>query len=362
MTTISNNGGHLLTLVADNVNEMFSLAWPLLFKSCEIEPSRAGDVLVSPVPVMSIYLQPTQRVLFNQQRDANPFFHFFESLWMLDGRRDATYLDRFVGDFSKRFAEDDGDMHGTYGWRWRFQWEVDQLDVAVARLRKNPHDRRVVIAMWDPNDDCLEPDLVNDDTGDVYLEPKDLPCNTHIYLRVHEADPTPVLHMTVMCRSNDVVWGAYGANAVHFSFLHEYLAGRIGVRVGKLYQFSHNWHAYRDVVEKYDMTSGFSNPYAMNVVSAVPIGDRWEHWDGDLRRFMEWTYTSDARDGVEAPARDSFANKWFPDVAVPMFFAHGCVKGVSAEDALDVVDSIQAPDWRVAAREWIQRRIDRRAK
>jgi thymidylate synthase len=58
-----------------------------------------------------------------------------------------------------------------------------------------------------------------------------------------------VLDLTVLCRSNDVVWGAYGANAVHFSVLQEYLAGRIGVDVGVMYQFSNNYHGYVDGAE-----------------------------------------------------------------------------------------------------------------
>jgi hypothetical protein len=47
--------------------------------------SRAGDVLVAPHPVMSVTSIPTERVLFDPARDANPFFHLFESLWMLAG-------------------------------------------------------------------------------------------------------------------------------------------------------------------------------------------------------------------------------------------------------------------------------------
>ena len=40
------------------------------------------------------------------------------------------------------------------------------------------------------------------------------------------------LQMTVHCRSNDIIWGTYGANAVHFSILQEYVAARIGVDLG----------------------------------------------------------------------------------------------------------------------------------
>lgn len=361
MTIVANNGGNLLTLVGQNVNELFGVAVPYLL-TCERQRSRAGDVVAAPFPVMSIYYRPMERVLFCPQRDANPFFHFFEALWMLNGDHDAAFLNRYVRDFGDRFAEEDGHLHGAYGYRWRHSFQIDQLDVAVARLKKNPVDRRVVIAMWNPEDDCLELDLINDDTGLPYAEPKDLPCNTHIYLRIVDGK----LELTVMCRSNDVVWGVYGANAVHFSMLQEYLAGRIGVPVGRMYQFSNNWHGYIDVITKmnlYNKQIRFENLYNVQSVEPTrprPMGTVWDKWDEDLRAFMQWARTTDAKDGVDVPSH-TFANPWFKEVAVPMFFAHGCIKGVSQSDALEVTPSILATDWRLAAEQWIQRRIDRSA-
>ena len=46
--------------------------------------SRNGKVLLAPEPVTTVYERPKERVLFWPQRDANPFFHFYEGLWMLD--------------------------------------------------------------------------------------------------------------------------------------------------------------------------------------------------------------------------------------------------------------------------------------
>ncbi len=55
-------------------------------------PSRAGDVIQVREPVMVTYTHPRERVLFNRTRDCNPFFHLFESLWMLAGRNDVAPL------------------------------------------------------------------------------------------------------------------------------------------------------------------------------------------------------------------------------------------------------------------------------
>ena len=57
---------------------------------------------------------------------------------------------------------------------------------------------------------------------------KDLPCNTHVYFSIRDG----FLDMTVCNRSNDLIWGCCGANAVHMSYLQEYVAIMCGVDIG----------------------------------------------------------------------------------------------------------------------------------
>jgi thymidylate synthase len=342
-----------------NVNTLWARAVPLITSIGEKQGSRNGDVLVAPNPVLSVTTSPLERVLFDPLRDANPFFHLFESLWMLAGRRDATFLNIFVKDFGARYAEKTGNLYGAYGYRWRHTWDIDQIDIVVQRLRKNHDDRRVVLTMWNPEDDLLEPDYLDTDTNKPYAEPKDLPCNTHIYPRVRmerltDIDTVPVLDLTVCCRSNDIVWGAYGANAVHFSFLLEYLAARIGVGVGTLYQLSNNWHAYVNVLEKLDAKStelATTEPYAGGTVQPVPIGTRWAEgmWDRDLEQFLR-------SPGSRA---HGYENDWFANTATPMFRAHTAWKEGDRPRAVAMMDDVAASDWARAGRDWMRRRIPR---
>ena len=238
----------MIVLAGTNVNDLYTQGITLIQENGKPDKSRAGDVLVMPCPVMSVYEKPMERVLFDQRRDANPFFHLFEGLWMLSGSNDVDPLTHYVKDFS-RFAEDDGVIHGAYGYRWRTEFGFNQLDVIVQKLRTNPQDRQAVLQMWD----CSMCD-------DLTLDWKDRPCNTHCYFRARDGE----LDMTIMCRSNDIIWGAYGANAVHFSMLLEYMAGRIGIRVGKMYQFSNNYHAYVNMLEKVG-TPKDRSPYAADM-------------------------------------------------------------------------------------------------
>lgn len=325
-----------------NVNDLYLLGRALLDSEGIKSSSRAGDVLVCPWPVVSVYERPTERVLFDSLRDANPFFHIFESLWMLSGSDDATWLDQFVGDFSARFAEKGGVMHGAYGKRWRChfpEWDrsgttvvgkIDQLSEIVKILRKNPEDRRAVMQMWDTS-------------SDLSVDVKDVPCNTQIYPRVRDG----VLDITVCCRSNDIVFGAYGANAVHFSVLQEYLASGVGARVGTMYQLSNNFHGYVDVLERKPLSDASHpiNPY-QQAVYPLPMVTDFEHFDADVAMFMsEWH-----------EMRGPYRNSWFDHVAEPMYLVHRLWKNGDKVGARKMLDLVSATDWRRAALEWMMRR------
>jgi thymidylate synthase len=363
-----------------NVNALMPLGVDLLAQHGRLENTRAGLAMVAPWPVISVYERPTERVLFSALRDANPFFHLFESLWMLAGRQDSASLDCYVQDFGARFAEQDGVIHGAYGHRWRYAMGYDQLDRIVDKLRKNPDDRQCVLQMWDASD-WLAPEL-NDPSlcghDDLLGDWKDRPCNTHVYLRVHEINSLPhgvdyntigdnrrsVLDLTVCCRSNDIVWGAYGANAVHFSFLQEYLAGRIGCGVGTMYQLSNNYHGYVDALDKLGSSIGLFDEqdtctiYGVGGVESVPIGEDWRHWDADLKLFMEWHDVLWCFPGNnnEIDTPDGFRNLWFHVVAgrvcqVNWLWRHG-----RYAEALGWCDTIEASDWRQACSAWLLRR------
>ena len=249
----------------EDVNELYWRGMNILRTDGRKEDSRNGPAIVMPEGVLSVYKKPTQRVLLDFKRGANPFFHLFESLWMLAGRDDVAALERYITDFGTRYAESDGRVHGAYGHRWRKAFGFDQLNEIVKRLRANPRDRQCVLQMWDARNDISSNFADAKNCNDLLGVWKDRPCNTQVYFRLRDEVAVdglvgcystgnglwPVLDMLVMCRSNDIVYGAYGANAVHFSILHEYMAGRLGgVVIGKFEQLSYNYHAYVDVLDK----------------------------------------------------------------------------------------------------------------
>lgn len=333
--------------------------------------SRVGVVMVAPHPVMTVYQNPTNRVLFSPMRDANPFFHVMESLWMLAGRNDLPWLTRF----NKKFAaySDDGGatQPGAYGYRWRNYFGHDQLMDIILELKQNPDSRRIVLAMWDGGSratwaEAATGKVVKDDLsqpGDSYaaaMGSADVPCNTHAYFDTIDDK----LNMTVCCRSNDIIWGAYGANAVHFSFLLEFLSSATGIPMGIYRQFSNNFHLYTNVVPRDNLMAMArdawnSDKYLMketaNALNKVPIvpplrqvplmQTNLETWEAELQGFMD--------DSWEA-AR--FTEPFFRGVALPVRDAHAFYRDKRYDLAIEVAETIKAEDWRIACVEWLKRR------
>ena len=75
----------MILITARNVNDAYYEAmWKIPVYGRPNE-SRAGKLLSASTPVITTYLKPLERMLFNRARDANPFFHVMESMWMLAG-------------------------------------------------------------------------------------------------------------------------------------------------------------------------------------------------------------------------------------------------------------------------------------
>ena len=312
--------------------------------------SRNGPVVKAPRPVSTVTEKPEERVLFYDWRDANPFFHFYESLWMLAGRQDIAPLTRYVSRMAD-YSDDGITQNAAYGHRWRnaqlpqtsglFIGSRDQLNDIIQELRANPSSRQCVLQIWDHS-------------LDLATKTKDHACNI---AATFQLDQYRYLEMVVFCRSNNAIWGCHGANAVHFSVLQEYVARACEVPVGAMTQVSVNYHAYDSVYQKtYDgMIAGpdyGSEPYRIGEVKPYPLMQvpRVE-WDRDVAEFV----THDGK--LPTLARDEFADPFFQNVAWPIVRAHDIYKNHrDVGVAIASLNDCMASDWRRACIEWLERR------
>lgn len=330
-----------------NVHEALPLAIYELMLHGAYSNSRNGPVLRYPTPVSTVYAHPLENVLFHPERDANPFFHLYESLWMLAGRNDVTPLLRYAKNMAN-YSDDNITLNGAYGYRWRTHFGRDQLAGIVEALTRNPFDRRCVLQMWDA-------------TADLGSHSKDVPCNLTATVQLC---PRAKLDLTVFCRSNDIIWGCYGANAVHFSMLLEYLATKLNLEVGTYTQISTNWHAYLSVLSSELKELGkrtvedhisMVNPYVDSVQSRlvyhIPMAGHLV--DADLHELL-----MHADNGFRMPPVGS--SRWFKMIYA-VLRAHFVYKETKSVDTalkqLDFVDPLlSSADWVVAARQWLSRR------
>lgn len=329
-------------ITANDVNQALPQASVKFLHDGIRQESRNGKVLVMPGVFVTALEFPRDRVLFYPERDANPFFHLMEALWMLAGRNDVYFPSSFnstIGDYS-----DDGiRFYGAYGYRWRKWFEHDQIETVIRELRSDQWSRRAVIQMYDARHDHS----IMERGG------KDIPCNLSISF--HETDDG--LDMTVFNRSNDLIWGAYGANVVHFSMLHEIIALACGFSIGRYHQVSSNTHVYEKhwpLLTALSKMKTVLEPYTYGEVYACPLLKDEEVW-------TDFIYDCESLCNLretDAEIRNfPFKTYFFKRVVVPMYLAWFAYKSHNKEVGLAHL-TIQdvSIDWIAAGVAWLKRR------
>lgn len=338
---------------ARNVNDALVQGIDLIKDKGVEKESRNGLVLELPSPVATVYQNPHEKVLINSARDANPFFHLMESLWILAGRSDVKFLTEFnsrMGDYS-----DDGVIfNAPYGHRMRkgIGCLQDQIANVISVLKADPMSRQAVIQIWDDND--------------LLLPTKDKACNMSVVFSLRHN----MLNITVFNRSNDMIWGAYGANAVQFAMLQEYVAAHLGAAVGTYTQVSNNMHVYVTGAagEQFSRIKNSThrvstqNPYEKFDPEKVElIGySRVSSFEQDLKRFFE-VYD---RSGLYRLAmEDEWESDYFNKLVKPMLDIWSFRKKAdnlreATITSLIRIDTIKSPDWAMGAAVWLDNRME----
>ncbi len=312
----------MLTLKTRNVNSAYERLLKLVTEEGVYVGTRNGNALSIPHPVLVQFTHPMERVLFDTKRRANPFFHLVEALWMLSGRNDTQFISQFNKQMNQ-YSDNGVTFNAAYGDRWRHHFGYDQITRACDMLTKNPEDRRAVISMWDGY-------------NDLGSGSKDLPCNTQIMLRVVNGE----LDMTITNRSNDLIFGLCGANAVHMSVLHEYMANRIGVAVGSWWHLTNNLHVYS---RHYDL---------------LESGKAESDWDWNVypaRSPLVTCATNFYIDCLDmcSGRTDGFLEPFFRGTVSPMIHAWKEYKSGDHEYAYEWAQHVESEDWSLAAIAWI---------
>lgn len=214
--------------------------------------------------------RPLERYLFLPWRHNDVFAQFAETMWMLAGRDDIAWLERYLPR-APDFSDDGETWRGAYGPRLRNWSTVDQIDAVRKLLTADRASRQAVMMLFDPARD--------------YIASKDIPCNNWLGWIIRDNQ----LHLSAALRSSDVWWGFSGVNAFEWSVLQELLAFWVGADVGHADYFAMSLHLYEQHYERgakmVDAFHGLS-PYDFGLARAA-FGTPWEHFHAKLTKWFE---------------------------------------------------------------------------
>lgn len=338
---------------ATNINDALVQGVELLVKHGMKCDSRNGATLEIQEPVATVFQKPWNHVLLNPARDANPFFHLMEAMWILAGREDVAFVSEFnsnIGNYS-----DDGIVfNAAYGYRLRngnYESGFDQLQQAIDILRADPNSRQVVCQIWDEND--------LDDR-----ETKDKACNLEILFKVRIIDSYPKLCMTVYNRSNDIIWGLYGANTVQFSMIQEYVSAHLGILIGPYTHISDSFHAYTEgkggevfqATYKDLYNNKYHDAYAMIPMQRVRLSSTdINQFDLDLRGFF-LIYDMDGIEGILNTPHNVWMSNYFKQLVLPMLRIYAMYKAKDITAIPGALVYIIDGYWRTACYIWLNNR------
>lgn len=341
-----------MEITSRNTNTLAPAIYGLLQRNGALDQSRNGPVLRLLEPITICLTNPRERVNFCPVRDANPFFHLIEGCAMLANYNSIPFLSYFAKQMAE-YSDNGQTQNAFYGTRLRSTWG-DQLNAVISNLRADPHSRREVALIWNPED--------------LTKSTKDKACNVMLMFAI---DSMNRVNMTSINRSNDAIWGMVnGANIVHLSMIHEYVACSVGRHTGYWWHFSNNFHVYTDN-PKWDKIKNVEvkDAYTLMRPAKVPLfryvstdfGEQKNLFDAQLRATV--LAMSDATMTGSSLVRDDDALPFVSDL-VFMFNAYQAhkTKSRSLHGIIHILENVQADDWRWAAEAWMIRRYEGGAK
>lgn len=176
-------------------------------------------------------MDPRNRLVLSPARAANYGFGVGELCWYVRGDTDLATM-AYYNKRMTQFSDDGETINSAYGARilnggGLTDVRPSQWTLCIEELRRDPDSRRAVMHINQPADLRKA----------VTFGSKDVPCTMSIQLLIRDR----LLHMHVLMRSNDVVWGmpydVFSFTCLMESFLYQLQAS--GVEVDGLGQYHH---------------------------------------------------------------------------------------------------------------------------
>lgn len=207
------------------------------------------------------------RYLILPHRNNNVFASIAESMWVIAGRNDLSFLSAYL-ERAIDFSDDGVTWRAGYGPRLRNWNGVDQLAEIVKILGQDPLSRRAVASIYDPDRD--------------FVASRDIPCNNWLHFLIRDGH----LDLHVAARSTDVWWGFSGINAFEWTFLLEVMARWLKCSPGRLVFFSSSLHLYERHFDRASRLLASQRDRATSGAAELPRFDT--DWEDAPAEWDEW--------------------------------------------------------------------------
>mgnify|MGYP001576707965 CR=1 FL=1 len=246
-------------LSEDNLEKIHRLLISEIVDVPDFESAPRGKPIREIIVCSFELTNPRNRIITSPARAANYGFGVGELCWYVRGDRDLETM-RYYNKRMTQFSDDGITINSAYGNRiFKNRWggsaggmaPVSQFDLVIEELKKDPDSRRAVMHINEPTDLLRA----------VEHGSKDVPCTMSLQLLIRDRK----LHMHVLMRSNDVVWGmpydVFSFTSLQEAFLYGLQAA--GVPVDDLGSYHHtagSMHLYEPHYEMARVVRGEDIP------------------------------------------------------------------------------------------------------
>ncbi len=172
----------------------------------------------------------------------------YELLWFIKGDTNIKYLQENGVRIWNEWADENGDLGPVYGHQWR-NWnseEIDQLQIVIEHLKKNPNSRRMLVSAWNPS---VLPDTSQSFADNVAAGKAALPpC--HAFFQFYVANNK--LSCQLYQRSADVFLGV-PFNIASYALLTMMMAQVCGYEAGDFVHTFGDAHIYSNHYEQLEL-------------------------------------------------------------------------------------------------------------
>ena len=226
------------------------------------------------------------------------------------------------------------DFFSRYGYRARGYEDLDaaQLLVISDTLFHLPQSQTAVLSFWTPSDVTVNAN-------------KQSP--TCLFAQFEIVNHR--LQMTVYSRSVNL-YQLFGTELFMMFTLHDFLAAKIGIKVGKYNHILHNMLVSRDVIKLLELAGSeemsVTLPGELDLCNFIPVVKDWKTFDDEIVDFVSETDSTNHR---------RYEEPFLQEVAQPLSVLFDYMQheeNFSTKKCDKLIDKIGSPDWRLMVRGW----------